>query len=256
MQSAFFRFKPSRVIRTMLRMMGTDGDDSAARETEEIDSLGIYPAMTSSCILEPPPDGWKESIDWPEVFGRIAPLHLEIGPGKGLLLATQAERYPQWDFVGIEMRRPRVEKCAGKVTERGLTNVRLLEGPVETLLDTVFSAGSLGGVFVNFPDPWPKRRHHPRRLIQPQFLDCLSRLLSPGGVFRVATDHHEYALWIHEHMEKHDRFENQIEGLGYRTQGDEWSGTIHEKKFLAWGRSIRYFHYHRIEIEEGQTLGL
>lgn len=146
-------------------------------------------------------------LDPPALFGRRAPVVLEIGFGDGEVLATLAARHPERDFLGIEVHRPGVGRLLQRLEGDGLDNVRVVcADAVEVLRDRVPPA-SLDRVNVFFPDPWPKKRHHKRRLIQPPFVALLARALRPGGILHLATDWADYAAHMREVMAESPGFE-------------------------------------------------
>ncbi|MFT7520080.1 MAG: tRNA (guanine-N7-)-methyltransferase [Kiritimatiellia bacterium] len=124
---------------------------------------------------------------WAECFDRDAPLHVEIGSGNGLFLAELARRNPDWNILGIEIRYKRVEMCAEKLDKIGVTNARIARYDA-WYLDDLFRPGSLAGLYVNHPDPWPKTRHLKNRLISRWFLEEASSYLKPGGWLRLKSD--------------------------------------------------------------------
>jgi tRNA (guanine-N7-)-methyltransferase len=124
---------------------------------------------------------------WADLFGREAPLVLEIGSGNGEFMVDIARQNPQWNYVGIEIRYKRTVLCAKKIRAAGLTNVVVARYHA-AYLDDLFSDGDLVGLFVNHPDPWPKGRHEKNRLISRWFLEDAARLLKPGGFFRIKSD--------------------------------------------------------------------
>jgi tRNA (guanine-N7-)-methyltransferase len=133
-----------------------------------------------------------------EVFGRSAPRTLEIGFGNGEHLASLAAAHPERDYLGIEVHRPGVGHLLLLAQTHHLPNIRVSShDAVEVLRDQIAQA-SLDEVLVLFPDPWHKKRHHKRRLIQPPFVELVASRLRPGGVFRLATDWEEYAVQMLE----------------------------------------------------------
>jgi tRNA (guanine-N7-)-methyltransferase len=135
-------------------------------------------------------------LDLEALFGRAAPKVLEIGFGMGTSLAAMAAARPEWDFVGIEVHRPGVGTLLRQVEAQGLRNVRVIcDDAVEVLKQRIPDA-SLDRVLLFFPDPWHKKRHHKRRIVQPDFVALVAIKLKPGGVFHLATDWEDYA----EHM--------------------------------------------------------
>lgn len=136
-------------------------------------------------------------LDLDEVFGRHAPRVVEIGFGNGEVLLALAEAMPDHDFLGIEVHEPGVGHCLLGLARRGLTNVRLIRHDAIEVLAQQIPDGSLARVNLFFPDPWPKKRHHKRRIVQPDFVALLAAKLEHGGLFHVATDWPNYA----EHIE-------------------------------------------------------
>ena len=137
-----------------------------------------------------------EPNQWPAVFGRNAPLGVEIGFGMGQATLDWAASQPQLNIVGIEIYRPGIGALLAGIERLGLPNLRLLEGDAALLLDSKFEAGSLDEARILFPDPWPKKRHQKRRLIQPDFVRLLASRLRRGGRLLLATDAAEYAEWM------------------------------------------------------------
>ena len=138
------------------------------------------------------PDG-DALLDWPAVFGRRAPVLLEIGFGNGEALAAAAAAHPENNYLGIEVHRPGAGSLLRRVEEEGLTNVRVMLGDASEILARRVPDVSLAAVRLFFPDPWPKKRHHKRRLVQPDFAALVTRKLEPGGYFHLATDWPDYA---------------------------------------------------------------
>lgn len=124
---------------------------------------------------------------WQEIFGRIAPLHVELGTGKGKFISEMAERHPEINFVGIESQQDVLYYVAQKVREKQLTNVRLLVFDVNHLLE-IFGTGEINRLYINFCDPWPKVRHAKRRLTHGDFLQKYSTVLAPQGEIFFKTD--------------------------------------------------------------------
>ncbi len=124
------------------------------------------------------------------------PITFEIGFGNGESLATMAAAAPERDFIGLEVYRPGVGHLLLLLEQQGITNVRVLRADATALLQTRLAAASLDRVQLFFPDPWPKKRHHKRRIIQPSFVAAVATALQPGGIFHLATDWTPYAEWM------------------------------------------------------------
>lgn len=138
-------------------------------------------------------DAGDAPFDFIRIFGRRAPVVLEIGFGDGEALAATATAHPQNDYVGIEVHRPGVGALLRRLAEQNLTNVRVMVADAKEVLTARVPDGSLAAVHLFFPDPWPKQRHHKRRLVQPDFAALVAGKLAPGGYFHVATDWQDYA---------------------------------------------------------------
>lgn len=139
-----------------------------------------------------------EVVDARAWFGRTAPLIVEIGSGTGTSTAAMAAEEPDVDVIAVEVYQPGLAQLLGMILRSGLTNVRMIRGDGVDVLTNMVAPGSLTGVRVFFPDPWPKARHHKRRLLQSGTFALIASRLRPGGVLHVATDHADYAEWIAE----------------------------------------------------------
>jgi len=137
-----------------------------------------------------------ERIDSGKIFGRIAPLVLEIGSGMGETTAAIAKAKPEADFIAVEVHGPGVGSLLNRIAADGLANVRVIRHDAVEVLTRMIPDGALAAIHLFFPDPWPKKRHHKRRLVQPEFAALAARKLVPGGILHAATDWPDYA----EHM--------------------------------------------------------
>ncbi|OGA07595.1 MAG: tRNA (guanosine(46)-N7)-methyltransferase TrmB [Betaproteobacteria bacterium RIFCSPHIGHO2_12_FULL_69_13] len=132
-------------------------------------------------------------IDSAAVFGRRAPLVLEIGSGMGETTAEIAATQPQRDFIAVEVHGPGVGSLLNRIAAAGLTNLRVVRHDAAEVLEHMIADGGLAAIHLFFPDPWPKKRHHKRRLVQPAFAALAARKLAPGGLLHAATDWPDYA---------------------------------------------------------------
>jgi tRNA (guanine-N7-)-methyltransferase len=155
-------------------------------------------------------------LDAAAVFGRRAPLVVEIGFGMGDATAQIAAAMPDHDFLGIEVHVAGVGALLRRIGERGLTNVRIVQHDAVEVLRTMIAPGTLAGVHVFFPDPWPKKRHHKRRLIQPPFVALLAERLAPSGYLHCATDWQPYAEQMLEVLTAEPRLVNTADGYAPR----------------------------------------
>jgi tRNA (guanine-N7-)-methyltransferase len=134
-----------------------------------------------------------QALDLAALFGRSAPVVLEIGSGMGDTTAAIAQAHPDTDYLAIEVHTPGIGSLLKHLGERALTNVRVIQHDAVEVLREMIPAGSLAGIHIFFPDPWPKKRHHKRRILQPEFAALLASRLAPGGYVHFATDWVEYA---------------------------------------------------------------
>jgi tRNA (guanine-N7-)-methyltransferase len=154
------------------------------------------------------------AIDFDRVFGRTAPRVLEIGFGNGDTLVELAAESPERDFIGAEVHPPGVGHCLLAVESRGLANVRVIVHDAVEVLAHQVAPASLDEVLLYFPDPWPKKRHHKRRIVQPAFAALVADRLKPGGRFKLATDWEPYAAWMLEVLDASPGFANAAAGGG------------------------------------------
>ncbi|MFY0656101.1 MAG: tRNA (guanosine(46)-N7)-methyltransferase TrmB [Neptunomonas phycophila] len=161
------------------------------------------------------------AIDFAEVFGRQAPVVLEIGFGMGDSLIEMATQQPDKNYIGIEVHRPGVGRLLSRANEAGLTNIRVYaEDAVEVLAECI-PGNSLHALQLFFPDPWHKKKHHKRRIVQPEFAQKIRQKLEVGGYFHMATDWENYAEHMMEVMTAAEGFTNQA-GEGEYSPRPEW----------------------------------
>ncbi len=138
-------------------------------------------------------DYQPRELDLPRLFGRVAPCTLEIGFGNGEHLLERALAQPERDFLGVEVHRPGIGHLLLAAAKAGVSNLRVIEHDAVEVLQQQLACGSLDEVQLLFPDPWPKKRHHKRRIVQPEFVALLASRLRPGGRVHCATDWEPYA---------------------------------------------------------------
>jgi len=158
------------------------------------------------------------ALDLAAVFGRRAPVVLEIGFGMGDSTAAIAAAHPETDYLGIEVHAPGVGSLCKQIAERNLTNLRLVRHDAVEVLQHMIPEGSLAGVHVFFPDPWPKKRHHKRRLIQAPLVALIASRLAPGGYLHCATDWEEYAQQMLEVLAAEPALQNTADGFAPRPE--------------------------------------
>jgi len=176
-------------------------------------------------------------LDFEQVFGRRAPVVLEIGFGMGQSLVAMAKAAPDKDFIGIEVHRPGVGKLLHTMAEEGVENIRAYCDDAVQVLEQCIADDSLAGVQIFFPDPWHKKKHHKRRLIQAEFLQLLRRKLAPGGVLHVATDWQDYAEHILDVLSRAEGFSN-LAGEGYSPRPEHRPKTKFEMRGERLGHGV------------------
>lgn len=153
-----------------------------------------------------------QRLDVESIFGRRAPLVVEIGSGGGDCVVAAAAADPSRDFLALEVWKPGVAQTLSKAGQRGVTNLRIAQVDAAVALPILFAPGSLAEVWTFFPDPWPKNKHHKRRLVTPELADLVASLLAPGGAWRLATDWADYAWVMRDVVEGCDALENPHRG--------------------------------------------
>lgn len=158
------------------------------------------------------------ACDFDRAFGRRAPRFLEIGFGMGETTAAIAAAHPGNDYLGIEVHTPGVGSLLKRIAELGITNVRVIRHDAVDVLSQMIAPDSLAGAHIFFPDPWPKKRHHKRRLIQAPFAALLATRLRAGAYVHIATDWHEYAEQILAVLSAEPMLENTAPGYARRPE--------------------------------------
>ncbi|MBB5193011.1 tRNA (guanine-N7-)-methyltransferase [Silvimonas terrae] len=177
-----------------------------------------------------------EPLDLDAAFGRHAPRILEIGFGMGQATAQIAGNAPEQDFLGCEVHTPGVGSLLKLVGEQSLTNIRIVQHDVVDVLEHMIAPASLDGVHVFFPDPWHKKRHNKRRLIQPDFLKLLVSRIKQGGYVHLATDWEDYAIQMLEVLGGESALQNTAEG--YAPRPDYRPLTKFEQRGINLGHGV------------------
>ena len=178
----------------------------------------------------------ENRLDLDQVFGRPAPKILEIGFGMGESTAIIARSHPENDYLGIEVHTPGVGSLLNQIEQHGLTNLRIIQYDAVAVLQHMLPAACLDGVHIFFPDPWPKARHHKRRLIQPAFVARLCNHLKPGGYIHVATDWEEYAVQILQVLSQEQQLSNTA--ADYAPRPDYRPLTKFEQRGIKLGHGV------------------
>lgn len=177
-----------------------------------------------------------EPLDLDRAFGRPAPKILEIGFGMGAATAQIAAANPDKDYLGIEVHTPGVGNLLKLMEERELTNLRVIQHDAVEVLRHMIADASLDGVHIFFPDPWPKKRHHKRRLLQAEFVAVLCSKLKPGGYLHFATDWEEYAQWTLEVLRAEPQLANTV--VDYAPRPEYRPLTKFEQRGLNLGHGV------------------
>lgn len=219
--------------------------------------LPLGPRRTHDVVQwEPPATG---RVDFEALFGRSAPVELEVGVGKGRFLLLAATARPEVDFIGLDYARRYLQRAIDRIGKRGLTNVRLAHAEALSFLTDRLKDRCLSAVHVYFPDPWPKKRHHKRRFFRQQVLDQLARVMRDEAELHAVTDHADYAEVIDEVVKAHPLFESLqpsvARELPHETSAWQLSGmdeytqvgvTNFEIKYRREGRPIHRFAWRRV----------
>ncbi len=192
------------------------------------------------------PDG-DDLLDFQALFGNDGPVILEIGFGDGKATWRMAQAYPEENFLGVEVHRPGVGRLLLKLEQEGIMNVRIAREDAVELLHERIPEASLDGVRIYFPDPWPKKRHHKRRIVQPRFVTLLAGKMKPGGILHLATDWAPYAEYMLEVMQDSPEFEN-LSPSGTFCPRPEWRPrTKYERRGERLGHEVSDLLFRRVE---------
>jgi tRNA (guanine-N7-)-methyltransferase len=201
------------------------GRISNAQRRAHADLLPVYGVPFSPAVL-----------DLDRVLGRAAPKILEIGFGMGETTAAIAQQHSENDFLGVEVHTPGVGSLLKRIAELHLKNVRIIQHDAVEVLRHMIPSAALDGVHIFFPDPWPKKRHHKRRLLQPPFVALLASRMKPGAYVHAATDWEEYAQQMLEVLSAEPTLENTASG--YADRPDTRPETKFERRGLELGHHV------------------
>lgn len=183
-------------------------------------------------------DPGEDPLDLVAQFGRNAPRYLEIGFGMGSSLLEMAITHPENDYLGIEVHRPGVGTLMLNMEQQGVDNLRVICADAVEILKSSIPDQSLNGINLFFPDPWHKKKHHKRRIVQPAFVRLLAQKLKPGGCLHMATDWEEYALHMLEVMQQVDEFSNAAAPHLFSERGER-PLTKYERRGQRLGHGVR-----------------
>jgi len=180
-------------------------------------------------------------LDVKSIFGRSAPLVVEIGSGMGETTARIAAEHPEADFIAVEVHGPGVGGLLNRIDKDKLSNLRVVRHDAVEVLGHMIPDSALAALHVFFPDPWPKKRHHKRRIVQPPFVSLVARKLAPGGIVHLATDWPDYADQMAVVFSENEFFEKSTQGFVERPQ------TKFETRGRRLGNPIRDLYFRRGE---------
>jgi tRNA (guanine-N7-)-methyltransferase len=189
-----------------------------------------------------------QPTDWDALFGRKAPLIVEIGFGNASHLLHLAHTHPEANVLGVEVSHPSVKRAGKKISGSGLQNVRAAYGSAEGLLWLTLLPASISQLHINFPDPWPKGGHHRRRLINDTFLHLAATRMLPGAKLFVATDHPDYQPVVTDCLTRTPYFTSRLPTI-YTTHQPDRFITKYEAKAAAEGRTSFYYSFERNAVE-------
>jgi len=187
--------------------------------------------------------------DWGAVFGNDRPLALEIGCGIGDFMVKTALDVPETNFIAIDFYNKGCYKTCRRMDRHGLTNVRVLREEARQFIAERIAKGSLSAVYISCPDPWPKKKHRKRRLVNRQFMEFLRDYLAPDADFYFATDFDDYGIDVAGLLPGLDGFENQLAPDLYRHELEGYHLSKYMLKFMEEGKRIYFIHYRKTRSE-------
>lgn len=210
--------------------------------------------LASTYLIDVPRDATSTSVapgsrlDLPAVFGRTAPLTVEIGVGSGDVLAALAAAHPERDFIGFEVYLPSIATTLNKLENAGAGNARVIMADATAGLEHLFGPADLDELWTFFADPWHKKRHHKRRIVNPDTARLVTSRLRPGGLWRLATDWDDYAHWMLEVLSAEPLLKPVDAGPdGFSPRWPERPVTRYENKGLTAGRTIHDLTWRRVD---------
>lgn len=190
-------------------------------------------------------DALDRPLVWPDVFGNDNPLALEIGCGIGDFIARTAAENPDLNFIAIDYYNKGCDKTCRRLEKHGLSNVRVLRIEAREFIEQQIPERSLAALYINCPDPWPKKRHRKRRLVNTVFMAFMAKYLREGGDFFFATDFEDYGEDVAAFMTTQSGYVNMLAPDTFRHDLDGYHRSKYMLKFIAEGKNIYYVHYQR-----------
>lgn len=216
--------RPARRVRSFVRREGrmTTSQERALEQLWPI--FGVEPTAVTA--------------DLNALFTQAGPVYLEVGFGMGDSLLAMAQRYPERNYLGIEVHRPGVGRLLNLISQYEVKNLRVMTTDAVEVLSKYIADCSLDGFYLFFPDPWPKKRHHKRRILQPQFAQLITRKLKVGGIFHMATDWEHYAHWSMEILKNTPGLINTALDGGFAPDQGDRPPTKFERRGVKLGHGV------------------
>jgi tRNA (guanine-N7-)-methyltransferase len=192
------------------------------------------------------PEQLAMPAEWGAVFGNDHPLALEIGCGIGDFILETAKAQPELNFIAIDYYNKGCDKTCRRIDRHGLTNVRVMRIEARQFIAERLAKGSLAAVYINCPDPWPKKRHRKRRLVNRHFLEFIREYLSPGGDLYFATDFDDYGIDVAGLLPAIDGFANSLAPDLFRHELEGYHLSKYMMKFMGEGKRIYFVHYRKL----------
>lgn len=188
--------------------------------------------------------GWSH----PNVFGNDNPLCVEYCSGNGAWIADKAKKFPMINWIAVEKKFVRARKIWSKIKNMGLSNLLVICGEAKHVTKLYFSDQTMDHLYINFPDPWPKKRHEKHRIIQPEFVSEMWRILREGQSLTFVTDDQQYSAWLINIMQsRHSGFASQFPDPYFVTEQPEYGSSYFDELWRAKGREIRYHQFNKIK---------
>lgn len=236
--------RPIRRIRSFVRREGrmTQTQTKAWERYWSLYGLDIKAGVEGDTSEPPKP------FDLNQIFGRPSDKIIEIGFGDGKSLVEMAKNAPDKDFIGIEVYRTGVGSLLGLIAKEGISNLKVICSDAKEVLEHRILDNSLAGVQIFFADPWPKTRHHKRRLIQDEFVSLIAQKLKPGGILHLATDWQHYADHMLQVLSEHRQFHNMAADNQFMPRPDFRPFTKYEQRGLKLGHKTWDLIFSRLEL--------
>lgn len=199
--------------------------------------------ITSRCFVDI--EALPTDTTWSKIFGNDQPLALEIGCGTGHFAVAMAQLHPEWNFIAVDYYNKGCLKTSKRADKAGLDNLRVIRAEACSFIEHFIPAGSLCALFINCPDPWPKKRHRKRRLVNIEFVSYISKFMQPDADFFFATDFVDYGEDVANFMPQLPDFENLLAPDFYRHELEGYPLSKYMLKFMALGKQIYFVNYRK-----------